>query len=397
MGSEKRTAPGLRPEPGTPLYVHFPFCAEKCTYCDFYSLPQRGQDLTGALDLLLLEAERRAPARPRTVFLGGGTPSLHSSEELTRFLERLDRICDFRSSAQEVTCECNPESLTPEKAAVLRELGVDRLSIGLQSLEPRILGLFGRVHDVAQGFAAFDAARKAGFTRVSLDLIYGVPGQELARWLADLSRVIALGPDHVSAYQLTYEQGTALTAQLEAGAFERLTEEAELAFFEGTRALLAGAGYAPYEVSNFCLSGQECRHNLNYWRNGPYVGIGPSAVSKLASTRFGNPRSLVPWRAAIAAGSFPAAWEETPPPRVLLGETWWLGLRTSSGVDPDEARQVAGFVGRDPTEPVTRELSDQGFLRWGEGRCRLGERGWPVADAVARRILTACSNPEASG
>ncbi len=389
-------AAGLRPEPGTPLYVHVPFCVAKCTYCDFYSLAAEGQDLPGTLDALLREAERRAPERPRTVFLGGGTPSYYSAVELARLLDGLERLTGFRSSALEVTCECNPESLDLDKARALRALGVDRLSIGFQSLDPRILSLFGRVHDARASFAAFEAARGAGFERVSVDLIYGAPEQGLEQWGSELAQILALRPDHVSAYQLTYEDGTALTAQLRAGAFERLSEELELAFFERTHGQLAEAGYAPYEVSNFALNGQQCLHNVNYWSNGPYLGIGPSAVSKLAHTRFGNPRSIVPWRQAVQGGQFPAAWEETPPPPVRLGETWWLGLRTRAGVDPAQALRTAGFEGPDPTAAERRALTEQGFLEPSAGRERLSRRGWPVADAIARRVLQTCTQ-SASG
>src|SRR5262245_37546911 len=151
-------APTLRAEPGTALYVHVPFCAAKCTYCDFYSLAADGQDLPGTLGALLREGERRAPERPRTVYLGGGTPSYYSVDDLGLLLDGLDRASHFRSAALEVTCECNPESLDRDKAAALRDLGVDRLSLGFQSLDSRILALFGRVHDVGQSFAAFEAA-----------------------------------------------------------------------------------------------------------------------------------------------------------------------------------------------------------------------------------------------
>lgn len=384
-------AEGLRPEPGTPLYVHVPFCVAKCTYCDFYSLAAEGQDLPGTLDALLAEAERRAPLRPSTVFLGGGTPSYYSIEELTRLLDGLDRWSRFRSSAHEVTCECNPESLDLEKARALHGLGVDRLSIGFQSLDERILTLFGRVHDARASFAAFEAARAAGFERVSVDLIYGAPGQDPDRWGSELAQVLALRPDHVSAYQLTYEDGTPLTAQLEEGAFEPLSEELELAFFERTHAQMSAAGYSAYEVSNFSLSGQQCRHNINYWSNGPYLGIGPSAVSKLGHTRFGNPRSIVPWRAAVSAGRFPASWEETPSAGVRLGETWWLGLRTRAGVQPEDALRIAGYPDRDPTTSLRRALIESGVLESVGARFRLTPRGWPVADAVARRFLRVCA------
>jgi len=396
-------APGaaatLTPAPGTPLYVHVPFCVAKCTYCDFYSVAAEGQDLPGTLEALLREALARAPRRPRTVFLGGGTPSYYSVGDLERLLDGLHRASEFRLSASEVTLECNPESLDLEKARVLRALGVDRLSIGFQSLDARILRLFGRVHEAHDSFRAFEAAREAGFERLSVDLIYGVPGQALAAWEDELRRILELRPDHVSAYQLTFEEGTALHAQLREGRLERLSEDLELAFFERTHGLLGAAGYDAYEVSNFSLSGQQCAHNENYWRNGPYVGIGPSAVSHLGPTRFGNPRSIGPWRAAVEAGRFPAAWEETPAPSTRLGETWWLGLRTRAGVDPRRARAVAGLEGPDPTEGVRGTLVEQGVLEPDGSRLRLSARGWPVADAIARRLLEACGGtrgPEAS-
>jgi oxygen-independent coproporphyrinogen-3 oxidase len=370
--------------------VHVPFCVAKCTYCDFYSVTADGQDLSGTLDTLLCEAERRAPDRPRTVFLGGGTPSYYSENELARLLDGLENLTGFRSSADEVTCECNPESLDLSKATALRALGVDRISIGFQSLDPRILALFGRVHDSETSFRAFEAARQAGFERLSVDLIYGIPGQDLAAWEAELERVLALRPDHVSAYQLTFEPGTALGERLAAGELARKSEEEELAFFQATHGRLSAAGHVAYEVSNFSLSGQQCLHNINYWRNGDYVGIGPSAVSKIGATRFGNPRSLVPWRKAMEEGRFPAAWEETPTSLERLGETWWLGLRTRAGVEPAEALATSNHTGSDPTTVPREELIGHGLLERVESRYRLSSRGWPLADAVARQFLAAC-------
>ena len=381
-------ARALEAPPGTALYVHFPYCQAKCTYCDFYSVAADGQDLGGTLEALLTEAERRAPRAPRTVFLGGGTPSLYPVADLERFLDGLERITGFRSTALEVTCECNPESLDLSKARALRELGVDRLSLGFQSLDPRILQLFGRVHSAEQSLRAFAAAREAGFSRVSVDLIYAIPDQTLADWERDLETIVALHPDHVSAYGLAYEAGTLLTLWKEEGRLAPLDEERELAFFQATRRRLSAHGFEPYELSNFSPSGQECLHNVNYWLNGAYVGIGPSAVSKLAFTRFGNPRDVRSWQKAIERGDFPATWEETPTPATRLGETWWLGLRMRSGIDPAEARRTAGFEDdRDPAEDLALSLVSGGFLERAGPRLRLTDRGWPLADAVARRFL----------
>jgi len=383
------------PDRGTPLYVHLPFCAAKCPYCDFFSLAGEGEDTAGAIELVLREADERAPRDPRTVFVGGGTPTYHSVDELRELFDGLDRASGFRASAAEVTVECNPESLDPAKAAALRELGATRLSIGFQSLDPATLALFGRVHDVDQSFRAYDAARAAGFERVSVDLIYGAPGQTTEGWLAELDRVLALGPDHVSAYSLTFEEGTPFHAWRREGRIVELDEEPALELFEATHARLAAAGLPAYEVSNFASSGQECLHNLNYWRNGPYVGIGPSAASKVGRSRFARPRSIARWGRAVR-GELPAdeAWSssERLDPRAGLGETWWLGLRLLAGVDPAEARRAAGLEPDpapegDPCVPIAEAARGEGLLELAGARYRLTRRGLALADHVAARFL----------
>ena len=269
------------PEPGTALYVHLPFCEVKCTYCDFFSVEGAGEDTEATVRTILAEARLRAPRRPRTVFLGGGTPSYLPEHELRLLLDGLDELTGFRDSALEVTAECNPESLDERKARSLIELGVDRLSIGLQSLDPRTLELFGRPHDVADGFRAIDAARAAGARELSVDLIYAWPGQRPEAWSAELERVLAAGPDHFSAYNLTFERATPLSQQLAAGALEACPEELELELFQITREVGCSHGFRAYEISNYASKDMLCHHNVNYWRNGPYVGLGPSAASKV--------------------------------------------------------------------------------------------------------------------
>jgi oxygen-independent coproporphyrinogen-3 oxidase len=393
-----------RAEAGTPLYLHLPFCAAKCHYCDFYSVVAEGQDLDGTIDALIAEAERRAPRAPRSVFLGGGTPSYFSRAQLARLLDSLERSTGFRASAREVTLESNPESLDADKARALVDLGVTRLTIGVQSLRPEVLRLFGRVHDVATSFAAYEAARSSGAREVGLDLIYAVPGEEPEHWAADLERVLALGADHLSLYTLAFEEETPFHRWLEEGRLARLDEERELELFRATRARLAAAGYDGYEVSNFALNGARCRHNVNYWRNGAYVGIGPSAVSHVGGTRAGNERSLRAWRHAVAAGEPALAWQETLAPLARLGETWWLGLRLAEGVDPRAARRTAGIAPEsadgDPALALAGELTGMGLLERavakGRGpRFRLTARGLELADAVATRFLAACAPAEA--
>jgi oxygen-independent coproporphyrinogen-3 oxidase len=383
---------------GTPLYVHLPFCAAKCHYCDFFSVVALGHDLDGMVDAVLAEARERAPRRPRTVFLGGGTPSLLPGALWRRLLDGLERWTGLRESAVEVTAECNPESLDRSKAALLADLGVGRLSIGFQSLRPEILELFGRVHGVEDSLRAYDAARAAGVGSVNVDLIYAVPGQELRTWMEDLERVLGLGPDHVAAYNLAFEEQTPFRRWLEEGRLSRWPEEVELEFFLRTRARLAEAGLEGYEVSNFARSGHQCQHNVNYWENGDYVGIGPSAVSSVAGVRRGNVRSVGEYRRALDAGRAEdaAAWRERLDPLERLGETWWLGLRTRAGVDPVGARARAGLAADapDPAEATAERLVSLELVeRTAAGRFRLTERGWPLADAVSREFVGPQGDP----
>ena len=379
-----------RAAPGTPLYVHLPFCAAKCHYCDFYSVAAEGHDRDAMVAAILREAELRAPHAPRTVFLGGGTPSLLEEREVAALLDGLDALTGFRASAGEVTAECNPESLDLAKARALLALGVRRLSIGFQSLDDATLALFGRVHSAADSFAAFAAAREAGCRDLNVDLIYASPGQSLGGWERDLARVLDLAPDHLSAYHLTYEEATPFRSWLEEGRLARHPEELELAFFEATRGALDARGYEPYEISNFALPGHRCDHNVNYWRNGEYVGLGPSAASLVAGERSGNVRSVGGYLRRIAEQGEAGAWREQLPPLARLGETWWLGLRLAEGLSPAEARARARYREEgDPLLAVAERALAEGVLARDGERYRLSPRGLPLADWVARRFLAA--------
>lgn len=385
---------GLRAPEGTALYVHLPFCAAKCHYCDFFSVAAEGHDRGTMLDAILREAELRAPWRPRTLYLGGGTPSLLSAGELRRLLDGLERVTRFRESAVEVTAECNPESLDEDKARALLDLGVSRLSIGFQSLHDDVLALFGRVHSVADSFRAFEAARAAGVESLNVDLIYAVPNQVPAQWDADLARVLALGPDHLSAYNLTFEEETLFRRWLDEGRLARSPEDVELALFESTRRIARDHGLEAYEISNFARPGRECAHNVNYWRNGAYVGIGPSAVSKIGATRLGNQKGIASYVRRIEATGAAGEWEDAPPPYTRLAETWWLGLRLAEGVDPRDARTRAGVEpGADGTADralqVARACVADGLLEERGDRFHLTLRGLPLADHVAKRFLQA--------
>jgi oxygen-independent coproporphyrinogen-3 oxidase len=373
---------------GTALYVHLPFCAAKCHYCDFFSVPEQGQDRRSTIAAILREAELRAPLHPRTVFLGGGTPSLFTCDELRELLDGLQRACGYRDSAIEVTAECNPESLDQEKARVLLDLGITRLSIGFQSLHDDVLQLFGRVHSVEQSFRAYESARAAGACNVNVDMIYAVPEQTREAWERDLTRVLALAPDHLSAYNLTFEEDTVFKRWLEQGRIARQPEEVELELFETTRSLTAAHGFEAYEISNFAAHGRRCEHNVNYWENGTYVGIGPSAVSKIGNTRSGNVKVIAAYNRRAQEEGGACVWEETPAPAARLAETWWLGLRLAEGVTAHDARRRAGFDAvLDPAEPIARRLVEQGLLAHDGARFALTGRGLPLADYVAKQFL----------
>lgn len=387
---------------GTPLYVHLPFCAAKCGYCDFFSVPAEGQNIEGMVAAILDEARERAPRKPRTVFLGGGTPSLLSAELMTSLLDELHRMTSFRDSALEVTAECNPESLDQDKARCLLDGGVKRLSIGLQSLRAETLSLFGRVHSADQGLAAVAAARAAGVDNLNVDMIYAAPDQSAEQWAADLDRVLALKPEHLAAYNLTYEEGTPFARSLSAGELQRRPEEVELRMFHDTRRIAAAHGLEAYEISNFARHGRECAHNLNYWANGDYIGVGPSAVSKVGAARFGNLRGTSAYTRRIAEGRGATLWLERLEAPARLGETWWLSLRLTRGVVPSRARAMAGFDSsarsesnsapdsaedHDPAVRTARRLRAEGLVEECGGAWRLTARGLPLADAVAAEFL----------
>lgn len=381
---------------GTALYVHLPYCAVKCTYCDFYSVPGAGEDLDDTIGWLIREAEQRAPRSPRTVFLGGGTPTYFDCRTLSRLLDALERCTGFRESAVEVTVECNPESLDEEKARCLIDLGVTRFSIGFQSLDAHVLELFGRPHTVEQSFRAYEAVRRAGARRVSIDLIYAHPLHELDAWERELRQVLSLRPEHLSAYNLTFEEETPFHRWLEQGRVQRLPEERELELFWLTRDALAARGLDAYEISNYASSGEQCQHNLNYWLNGDYVGIGPSAASHVGAQRWGNARSISAWKRALAEPGAAPAWHERLEPSARRAESWWLGLRLARGVEP-AALPAADARTLEAESSVLQELAEQGLLERLDSRWLLSRRGLPLADAIARRFLAAPTAAQHAG
>jgi putative oxygen-independent coproporphyrinogen III oxidase len=320
------------------LYVHLPFCAHRCGYCDFVTVVGRREGHGAYVDALLveLELERGALAgEVETVFLGGGTPTVTEPAELARLLAALP-------GAAEVTVEANPETVTPELAALLRDSGVTRVSLGAQSFQRELLAVLERRAGPEIVRAAFYHLRDAGFDNISLDLVYGIPGQSAADLRGDLAAAMALGPEHLSCYELEAKPGTRFT-HAHGEELERQAEALE-GYFEVVVETLVGAGYRWYETANFCREGRQASHNLGYWHGEDYLGIGIGAVSTVRGLRWRNRPSLGGYVGALADGRRPPREVEQLGPEVARRERLMLGLRLD---EPVPLAQVAGAVDGD--------------------------------------------------
>lgn len=366
-----------RPRPGEAvrhLYVHVPFCHKICPYCAFHKhLP--GAELSGYPAALTAEAALAAARHPlalETVYFGGGTPTLLSTATLASLLPALRRTLDF-TRVTEWTMEVNPRTITPEKAAVLRAEGVTRVSLGVQSWDPSTLATLGRDHSPDEAEEAFHILRAAGFPAVNIDLMFSVPGQSAETWRETLERTVALKPDHVSAYNLTYEEDTAFFEKVLAGEY-RVREDEDADHFEVVIDVLGGAGFAHYEISNHAREGRESRHNQAYWAGADYLGLGPGAVTTIGGLRGKNLENTALWTSGALAGEVPLAEREEIDDSRWLCERVALSLRTSAGLD---ARLLPG------AEAGLEQLAAEGLLTREDHRVRLTRAGKFVADGVA--------------
>lgn len=317
------------------LYVHIPFCPKICPYCSFYKEASDRNKTIAFLDALLEEAARfdAADVRLKTVFFGGGTPTALSPRQLEHLLDGLHDRFDF-ASVTECTMEMNPATVSLEKARLLREHGVNRVSMGIQSWNPRLLEILGRVHSVFQAERSYALLREAGFENVNFDHIFGIPTQTLPEWVDTLTRSAALGPEHLSAYCLTYEEDTEFFERHQRGELAS-DEEREAQMFEQAIVFLEELGYAQYEISNYARPGSECLHNLAYWQGRDYLGLGPSAFSTVGSRRWQNVPDTAAYIRAIERGASPCSLEENLDSGTRLGEQLAFSLRTREGVPRD--------------------------------------------------------------
>lgn len=373
------------------LYVHVPFCFHKCHYCDFYSITrQTPERMAHYVDLILREAGQWAVSRarvvPKTIFFGGGTPSLLPLGEMQRLLTGLRERFDL-AGVDEWTIEANPATVSLEYCQMLRETGVNRLSFGAQSFNLTELKLLERHHDPDDVPRSVEIAKQAGFQRMNVDLIYAIPGQDLASWAMSLDAAIALGTPHISAYGLTYEPNTAITVRKRLGHFTAAEDSVELEMMRHARRRLADAGLDAYEISNFAQPNEACRHNLLYWTGGNYIGLGPSAASHVEGWRWKNRPHLGEWERAVERDQLPAAELEKLSDEQRQGEWVMLRLRLSDGAVFDDYAARWGRDARADYADELNRLAKLGLLDVNARRFALSDGGVAVADAIASEFL----------
>ena len=371
------------------LYVHIPFCVRKCHYCGFYSTRYDHVLADAYLDALEREMDLKADVlRTRavgTLYVGGGTPTALTSDQLSRLFALLERRVRVHHIA-EVTVEVNPAAAAPDVLQLLRRSGVTRLSIGVQSLADDVLAELGRVHTADQAVRAVRNAREAGFENIGIDLIYGVPHQTAEQWRTTLEEALRLAPEHLSAYCLSADAGSRLGEEVRTGAAALPGEEIAISMYRAAVQAIEGAGYRHYELSNFARPGQESRHNTNYWERGEYLGLGPGASSFLGNRRCANIPDVAAYCSRLQQGCSVAEGREELTGDQAALEELLLGLRLTAGVDLGRYEERYGSERRDRLLLRVRELDPHRLLTIENGRLRLTDRGMVLAEEVLSRI-----------
>jgi oxygen-independent coproporphyrinogen-3 oxidase len=375
------------------LYIHIPFCERKCLYCDFYSVANAAavEGFLAALTReIVLRGDQLGAAPCETIFFGGGTPSLLTPRQLESILTRLHATCRIAPDA-EITLEANPGTVTQDSLRAFRSLGVNRLSVGIQSLHDRDLAFLGRIHDGAESLRCVGWGRTAGFENIGVDLIYSIPGQTLDQWEENLRIAVDLTPQHIAAYSLIVEDHTPLGRLVRAGEIRTTPVEIEARMYERTMEWLAGRGYEHYEVSNYALPGFRCRHNCAYWTHADYLGFGPSAHSFRAQgdgacgRRWWNVSDLATYADLLARGLLPVASEERIGTRELIHERILLGLR-GSGLDLALLGEDMGYDVRTRQPDMIRWMIEEKLATRDGRMLRLTPKGYVVCDEICGRL-----------
>jgi len=403
--------------PVASLYVHVPFCAQKCAYCAFYSEASSGELVNRYVAALVRELEMVADdLKPQTIFFGGGTPSLlnlRQWEQILRAMEKLNLLV-----AEEFTVECNPATVSSDKAKLLRDFGVNRVSMGIQSLDEKLLDRLGRIHSREMAFKSFDILRRAGFDNLNLDLMFAIPTQTMEIWRATLAEALAMQSEHLSNYEVIYEDDTPLFAQMKAGEFD-VDEELACEMYEALITTATTAGFHQYEIANFArtesfkcsvssvqpnnatqlntenlklktspvIPSFACKHNVNYWRGGPFYGLGPSATGYVRGVRTKNWSNTQLYCEQLENGKRAIESTEELPPLRRAGETAAFGLRMNAGWPFGKFQRVTGFDLRREWSGEMSQLAERGWGEISPDNFRLTKTGLRFADSAAEMFL----------
>ena len=380
------------------LYVHVPFCAQKCEYCAFYSEASSGELINRYVDALVRELEIVASdLKPKTIFFGGGTPSLlnlRQWETILRAMEKLNLL-----GAEEFTIESNPATVSADKCKLLRDFGVNRISMGVQSLDEKLLDRLGRIHSREQVFKSFDILRAAGFDNVNLDLMFAIPTQTMEIWRATLNEAMAMQSEHLSSYEVIYEDDTPLFDQLKAGEFS-VDEELACAMYEELISAATKGGFHQYEIANFArnrpichlpsaisIPSLACKHNINYWRGGDYHGLGPSATGSVRGVRTKNWSNTPLYCDQLENGKRAIESSEELSPLRRAGEIAAFGLRMNAGWPLVDFQETTGFDLRGEWAEEMEKLQERGWAKISGDRFHLTHQGLRFADAAAEMFL----------
>jgi oxygen-independent coproporphyrinogen-3 oxidase len=367
------------------LYIHIPFCARKCLYCDFISVPFTEEMAQGYIRALCNELTlRKDLATPLdTVYIGGGTPSLLGAALFSGLFDCISDTCIISSEA-EITVEANPGTVDSNTLDVLLSRGANRLSIGVQSFQDSELKTLGRIHTADEAERAIAVVKSSGFINISLDLMYGIPGQSMSSWKDSLAKAVRSAPTHISAYQLTPEKKTPLYGLLSSGRLDLLDEDLIIDMYHYAIDFLGAHGYGHYEVSNFALPGRACRHNLNYWNRGEYAGVGAGAHSFIDSSRFYNTGDVTEYVAELSAGRLPKTQEKTLTAGEAIQECIFLGLRKTTGICLSDL-----LLSTVDITAASQDLARQGYLNIDDGYLHLTRQGMLVSNMVIVKLLQA--------
>ena len=373
------------------LYIHIPYCAQKCLYCGFYSTiyaQEEADRFISALEIEVQNIQKSLPDRRiDTIYLGGGTPTVLSPTQLDRVVRIIERSFAFEKEV-EFTVEANPHTAVEVRLEALLGHGVNRLSLGVQSFSDDILNSIGRLHDAKQAVDSFCLARSIGFKSISIDLIFGLPGQTIEDWERTIDTAVLLKPDHISAYSFSLEKDTHFMRMAKAGKLTMLNDEIVAGMYELAVCKLNRHGFDRYEISNFCRPGHACRHNQHYWIRGEYLGLGPAASSFFAGQRYDNTADVSSYIRLLSTGLSPVVTREAIGRESAARESIMLGMRTARGVGLSDYKRDYGCDSYERLREKIVSLEGTGLLFVSDERVRLTDRGFLLSDDVVTRLTS---------